>query len=59
VSPRRHFGGAVGAEPNPGVVVGNSHLADPLVVVPPPHSPVHGVPGLLEHSSPRPLLGPR
>ncbi|KAI4372216.1 hypothetical protein MLD38_010478 [Melastoma candidum] len=52
-----HLGGRVGPEPDAGLLVGLPELADPLVLVPPPHPAVHGVPGLLEHDPPSTLLG--
>jgi len=56
VGSRSHLGRGKSPQPYPGLLVGLPHLADPLAGVPPPHSPVHRVPGLFELLPPRPLL---
>lgn len=54
----RHLGCGVGPEPYPGLLVGLTELTDPLVLVPPPHSPVYGVACLPEDPPASSLLRP-
>lgn len=48
MSARRHFGGGESPEPDPGFVVGQPELADPLARIPAAHAAVDGVARLAE-----------
>ncbi|RYR06779.1 hypothetical protein Ahy_B05g074097 [Arachis hypogaea] len=54
---RRHLSRGKCPQPNPRLLVWLPNFTNPLIRVPPPHTPIHRVTCLLELLPPRSLLG--